>query len=386
MVVSQLLKATSISYKPSKEDFDEFEEISSEEEVEMKGKLVSMRDVLIEIANTPTWSWVSVVYSCINFLAIMASTIGFIISTMANVDTSWTGTVEDVTICIFTFDYLWRLGLTRTHRIKYVFKTMNLIDFFAIIPYFMELVFDKAATNLRVLVVLRTLRLFRVFRFLKIAKYSRDIPIITKALSRSQSGFFLSIFTLCLFCILWASAEYYAEQTQCFYDPDDQLWKYNEAYGGGVSPFQSIPHTMWFVIVTMTTCGYGDQFPITPLGKLVAGLAMVCGVFVISIPITILASNFSLEYNKETINEERVRAYYSKKKERRADPPKHKQPEQRVEELAKNLQAFRDHVDNAQVTVQHFESIYDQMEEQVRLLSRLYRRRKQLDREYGKFN
>ena len=81
---------------------------------------------------------------------------------------------------------------------------------------------------------------------------------------------------------VYSTLLYYAEQTQEEFDEDKKKWFYTDKSSdpGKESPFQSIPHTLWWSIVTMTTVGYGDTFPITPLGKMTAGFTMICGIFV----------------------------------------------------------------------------------------------------------
>jgi len=110
----------------------------------------------------------------------------------------------------------------------------------------------------------------------------------------------MSMFAVTLFCIMWSSALFYAEQSYSYLD-ENSLWRYTS--DNSQSPFQSIPHTMWFAMVTMTTVGYGDFTPTSPIGKFVAGLTMITGVIIIALPITILASNFSLEYSKQMVDD-----------------------------------------------------------------------------------
>lgn len=102
------------------------------------------------------------------------------------------------------------------------------------------------------------------------------------AMVASLDALFLLLFFLVLGMVLFSSLLYFAEQTQEEFDEDLEEWYYTDDSDdpGKLSPYQSIPHTLWWCIVTMTTVGYGDTFPITPLGKAVAGATMLLGLLV----------------------------------------------------------------------------------------------------------
>jgi len=104
-----------------------------------------------------------------------------------------------------------------------------------------------------------------------------------------------------LFVILWASGMYYAETSSCTFNNNTQTWLYDD---GTVTPYQSIPHSLWWAFVTMTTVGYGDNVPVTAAGKIVATGAMLCGILVLAFPLTILAGNFAAEYSTHLVAEE----------------------------------------------------------------------------------
>jgi len=89
---------------------------------------------------------------------------------------------------------------------------------------------------------------------------------------------------------------FYAEQTDMSFNTTYQTWFYSD---NTVAPFQSIVHTFWWCIVTITTVGYGDIFPHTPLGKIVAGFTMIFGIVMLAFPLTIISSNFSEIYSNK---------------------------------------------------------------------------------------
>lgn len=86
-----------------------------------------------------------------------------------------------------------------------------------------------------------------------------------------------------------------AETSVCTYDQETRLWYYPD---GSETLFQSIPHSMWWCLVTLTTVGYGDMFPYTAAGKVVSVVTMLCGILVLAFPLTVLSSNFQMEFEK----------------------------------------------------------------------------------------
>jgi len=142
-------------------------------------------------------------------------------------------------------------------------------------------------------VIIRIFRLFRIFRLAKIAKYSEQLPVLIKSIGKSAGGFFLGIFSITMFLILWASAIYYVEISYCTFDTETNLWLYDD---GTATAYQSIPHSLWWTIVTMCTVGYGDTYPLTAGGKTIGVLVMLCGIIVLAFPLTILSGNFMGEW------------------------------------------------------------------------------------------
>uniref|UniRef100_A0A6B2LEB4 Ion transport domain-containing protein n=1 Tax=Arcella intermedia TaxID=1963864 RepID=A0A6B2LEB4_9EUKA len=146
------------------------------------------------------------------------------------------------------------------------------------------------------------MRLFRIFRLVKVAKYAAQLPVLSKALQSSTGGFGIGFFSIFMFLILWGSSIYYSETSSCTLDPSDNLWKYDD---GTPTKFQSIPHSLWWTIVTMCTVGYGDAFPITPAGKVVASVVMLCGVMVLAFPLTVLSGNFMDKWSDFLVEQEK---------------------------------------------------------------------------------
>ncbi|KXS17600.1 hypothetical protein M427DRAFT_255002 [Gonapodya prolifera JEL478] len=129
----------------------------------------------------------------------------------------------------------------------------------------------------------------RVFRLFRIAGKSGKIQLLLSALVESRNGILALLYALVTIVAFFSTLIYYAEQTGEYYQ--EGYWYYVE--DNSISAFQSIPHTFWFTLVTLTTIGYGDVTPKTPLGKTAASLAIVSSLFVIAFPLTMITFQFS---------------------------------------------------------------------------------------------
>jgi len=166
---------------------------------------------------------------------------------------------------------------------------MNIIDFLSVFPYYVDL--GLSSSDSSKLSVIRIVRLFRIFRILKFGKYSETAGVILIALKRSKDGFTILLFCLAFVMVLFSTGIFYAEQIGETFDPVNQVWIRNT--DGSISPFQSVISTFWWCIITVTTVGYGDTYPVTWLGKMIAGTAAITGILVLVFPVTIFGSNFS---------------------------------------------------------------------------------------------
>ncbi|MDT0641636.1 ion transporter [Zunongwangia sp. F363] len=195
---------------------------------------------------------------------------------------------EIFSVTIFSLEYIlriWTANISPAYpspvkgRLKYALSPLALVDLLAILPFFLPFV----GVDLR---LLRVLRIFRIFRVFKIARYVTALALMNRVVSQKKEELVLSlIFTLSLLLIT-STLMYYIE---------------NEAQPEN---FSSIPETMWWGIATLTTVGYGDIYPVTPLGQFMGGVIAVIGIGLFALPTGILASGFSEELTnrKEKIN------------------------------------------------------------------------------------
>lgn len=187
-------------------------------------------------------------------------------------------------ICWFSFELVMRFACSPSKTVFFK-DVMNIIDFFAIIPYFVtlgtELAKSKGATPSMSLAIIRVIRLVRVFRIFKLSRHSKGLQILGQTLKASLRELALLIFFLFIGVILFSSAVYFAEVDS----PD--------------TSFTSIPEAFWWAVVSMTTVGYGDMYPVTVGGKLVGSMCAIAGVLTISLPVPVIVSNFSYFYHRE---------------------------------------------------------------------------------------
>ena len=186
-----------------------------------------------------------------------------------------------VSVAIFTVEYVLRVW-SCTHdprykgsikgRIKYMLTPGALIDLLAFLPTYFHAFLDF---DLR---ILRLLRFFRFFRLFRLTAYTRSAQMIFNVFKSRFNELLLS-FVMVIFLIIIASCLlFFAEHNA---QPDD---------------FSSIPATMWWAVVTLTTTGYGDMTPHTSLGKVLAGTIMLCGVALFALPAGIITAGFLEEF------------------------------------------------------------------------------------------
>ncbi|EDO31768.1 predicted protein, partial [Nematostella vectensis] len=185
-------------------------------------------------------------------------------------------TIEAVYVTWFTLEYLIRV-ICAPVRCKFMKSAMGLVDFLAIIPFYITLL---AQNNIIAgFPVLRIVRLFRVIRVLKLSRYSRGLKLLAKTLVLSGGDLPSILAVLIINIILFSSIVYYVEN------------------GIKDSDFKSIPDAFWWSVVTMTTVGYGDQVPKGPLGRLVGAICAVSGIVILfCFPTPVLLSHFEEMY------------------------------------------------------------------------------------------
>ncbi|MFT5077905.1 MAG: voltage-gated potassium channel [Planctomycetota bacterium] len=178
---------------------------------------------------------------------------------------------EWVITIFFTFEYIARV-ITIKKPSSYIFSFYGIIDFLSTVPLYLS--FILVGSN--VLLTVRALRLLRVFRILKITRYVGESNKLISALKESRPKILVFLFFVIIISIIAGTVMYLVE--------------------GEESGFVSIPVSVYWCIVTLTTVGFGDIAPVTPLGQLIAAFIMIMGYGIIAVPTGIV----SAEYAKST--------------------------------------------------------------------------------------
>lgn len=185
---------------------------------------------------------------------------------------------EIISVIIFSIEYILRLWTAdykiRGHknhykaRLRFIFTPMAIIDLLAILPFYLPFFF---IVDFR---VLRVLRLIRIMRALKLNRYSNSVELIGRVLRKEKESLFVVISIIFMLILVSATLMYYFE---------------NEAQP---EAFPDIVSSFWWAIVTLTTVGYGDIYPITIAGKSFGGFIALLGIGIVALPTGIISSGF----------------------------------------------------------------------------------------------
>lgn len=180
--------------------------------------------------------------------------------------------LEIVFTILFSLEYLLRLA-SSMHAVRYAKSFFGIIDLLSILPTYLFLFFaaDENAHG-QALLMLRSLRLLRMFRVFKLTKYMKETVIIASALKHSREKI-LVFFTAVLTVVMVMGTVMYLIE-------------------GPEHGFDSIPIAIYWAIITVTTVGYGDISPETPLGKTIAAVGVLVGYAIIAVPTGIVTSEF----------------------------------------------------------------------------------------------
>ncbi len=184
-------------------------------------------------------------------------------------------TLEWIFTILFTVEYFLRL-ICVGRPSRYATSFFGIIDLLAILPTYLSLMLPGS----QYLVVIRSLRLLRVFRVLKLAQYIGEADLLIRALRASRRKITLFLFTVLTLVVILGSLMYVIE--------------------GAESGFTSIPRSIYWAIITLTTVGYGDIVPETNLGQALASVIMIIGYSIIAVPTGIVTSEitYASRYSK----------------------------------------------------------------------------------------
>ena len=198
------------------------------------------------------------------------------------------GLIEAVITVLFTLEYGLRLAAAE-RKWRYVFSFYGIVDLVAIVPFYVSL------GGIDLLAV-RTVRLFRVFHVLKFLRYSSALHRYRRALTLAREEILLFLLAAGILLYLSAVGIYYFEREA---QPEH---------------FQSILHSLWWAVATLTTVGYGDIYPVTSGGRAFTFVVLVCGLGIVAAPSGLIAA--ALSRAREEEREEREREARTEEEQR----------------------------------------------------------------------
>lgn len=234
-----------------------------------------LHEIIFE-ADTPAgklFDIVLIISIMLSILAVMLDSVTSIRQTYGSLLTA----VEWFFTILFTMEYILRL-VSIGRPFRYITSFYGVVDLISIVPTYFSLIFPSS----KYLLVIRILRILRVFRVLKLVQYLKEANLLVKAMRSSQRKITVFLFTVLTLVVIFGSLMYLIE--------------------GEANGFTSIPRSIYWAIVTMTTVGYGDISPATSLGQGVASFIMIIGYGIIAVPTGIVTVEMSHAWSSKKVS------------------------------------------------------------------------------------
>ncbi|XP_041357459.1 potassium voltage-gated channel protein Shaw-like [Gigantopelta aegis] len=252
------------------------------------------------------------VYGITSFLFVISSIAGFCLETIPelrpkvvrNVTSSCDGkTTNNIAVIMASHEALSVLDIICTvfftleliarftfapNKMRFVKSIMNIIDLLALVPMYVQVIFEQSSLQacylnerlvIEILFILRIIRMFRVFH---LVKHYQALKVLVYSLKASLHELLMLLIFLMIGMLVFATMIYYTERKDAV-NPSDT--------------FNTIPVGFWWAIITMTTVGYGDKYPSTPVGYVVGTACAVCGVLLLALTFPVISNNFTLFYH-----------------------------------------------------------------------------------------
>ena len=207
-------------------------------------------------------------FDIILLLLILASTFIIMMESVPKLDKKFHTTFiicEWIISVFFTLEYCLRIAVLKNKKC-YLFSFFGVIDFLSLIPFFLSFFFPIT----KYFLIFRMLRMLRVFRVFNLLDFMNDGTVIVRALKNSSRKIYIFLLFLIIFSVIVGSMMFMVE--------------------GGRPGFETIPQSIYWAVVTVTTVGYGDVSPITPMGKFFAVVLMLAGYSIIAVPTGIVTA------------------------------------------------------------------------------------------------
>ena len=237
------------------------------------------------LEESETGSWLRGLVEFFLLVVIVSSVAAAALETLRSLASEYVSlfrAIEVIAVGVLTVEYLLRWWVAPEDdpqgcaepwraRVRYAVSAFGLIDLLAIMPFYFDLLLPIHTDWLRVL---------RLLRLLKVARYASGLPLFVAVIRNESRPLLAALLVMAVLLVVESGIMFVIER-----EAQPQV-------------FASIPHTMWWAIVTMATVGYGDIAPITPLGKAFGGMVMLAGIAMFAVPAGILATGFAAEIRK----------------------------------------------------------------------------------------
>ncbi|MGF1559758.1 MAG: ion transporter [Flavobacteriaceae bacterium] len=242
-----------------------------------KGWKDKVHEIIYE-ADTPMGKW----FDIILIIVILISVLLVMLESVNEINAKYHAILlplEWLVTIFFTIEYILRVISIRK-PFKYVFSFYGIIDFISTIPLYLSYIFAGS----QVLLTFRIFRMLRVFRILKLVKFMGEASQLQQALKASRAKIAIFIYVVIILSVIMGTVMYLVE--------------------GNDSGFTSIPRSIYWTIVTLTTVGYGDIAPQTDIGQFIASIIMIVGYGIIAVPTGIVTVEFAKQGKGEDLNDQ----------------------------------------------------------------------------------
>ena len=192
---------------------------------------------------------------------------------------TWFAAFEYFSVVVFSVEYALRVwscvedpqyASPILGRLRFALTPLAIVDVLAVLPFYLPFL----GVDLRVLRMFRLFRVMRIMRVAKLARYSESLQMLVRVVKSRKDHLVSAVFILLILLVVAASLMYYAE------------------HDAQPKTFSSIPAAMWWAAATLTTVGYGDAYPVTPIGKVMAAVVAMLGIGMFALPTGILGAAF----------------------------------------------------------------------------------------------
>ncbi|HUT56260.1 MAG TPA: ion transporter [Phycisphaerae bacterium] len=228
----------------------------------------------------------SVAFDIFILSLIFLNVLAIVLESIPEIGSHWAAAFqafEIASVAVFSVEYLLRLWSCvefgkhhnpLTGRLRYALSPMALVDLAAVLPFYLPFV----GVDLR---FVRAVRLLRVFRVAKLGRYSASLQTVGRVFVAKRFELLVTVFVMGILLTVASTVMYYAE------------------HASQPHVFRSIPDSMWWAVATLTTVGYGDAYPVTAFGKLMASIVAILGIGMFALPTGILGAAFMEEMQRQ---------------------------------------------------------------------------------------